>query len=384
MYKCLICNLDICNKGFGSHIKNKHNMNGKEYYDLYLKRENENICPVCGKETPFLKISKGYQKHCSISCSQKDKETLEKINKTRQKRYGITNFFQNKDIQHKAEINSHSEDANIKKEQTSIKHYGVSNPMLYKEVIDKVQQTNLKRYGSKAFNINKAKKTMLGKYGYEYALQNKNFKEKQEKTEYEKWLKYANDNNLLLLNDVLREFGTGWYQSKLGKSIIITVNNRTFVSKNDLDKIINYNSNSHTYISNAELELRNFIQSFYHNKIIFNSRRIIGRAEIDIYLPDLQLAVEYNGNYWHSSATNTPINYHLRKSILCRNKGIRLIHIYEFENFEKQKLLLKDLILGKDNYPKNDFNKNNLIEDIPKAEIVYKNDYTIYGAGKLY
>ena len=73
----------------------------------------------------------------------------------------------------------------------------------------------------------------------------------------------------------------------------------------------------------------------------------------------------------------------LRKSIACRNKGIRLIHIYEFEDFEKQKQLLKDLILGIDNYPKNDFNKNNFI-NIPKPEIVFKNaKYTIYGAGKL-
>ena len=42
-----------------------------------------------------------------------------------------------------------------------------------------------------------------------------------------------------------------------------------------------------------------------------------------------------------------------------------------------------DLIEGKDNYPPQDFNKNNLIKDIPKPSIIYKKDYTIYGAGKL-
>ena len=70
---------------------------------------------------------------------------------------------------------------------------------------------------------------------------------------------------------------------------------------------------------------------------------------------------------------------------MCKEKNIRLIHIYEFEDFEKQKQLLKDLILGQDNYPKNDFNKNNLIDNIPVPEIIYKeNNLTIYGAGKLY
>ena len=77
-------------------------------------------------------------------------------------------------------------------------------------------------------------------------------------------------------------------------------------------------------------------------------------------------------------------SYHLEKSLLCRNNHIRLIHIYEFENFEEQKQLLKDLILGIDNYPKNDFNKNNLITNIPEPEIIYQdNKYTVYGAGLL-
>lgn len=42
-------------------------------------------------------------------------------------------------------------------------------------------------------------------------------------------------------------------------------------------------------------------------------------------------------------------------------------------------------ISKQDYYNKNDFNKNNLLDFIPKAEIVYKsNYYTIYGAGLLY
>lgn len=73
------------------------------------------------------------------------------------------------------------------------------------------------------------------------------------------------------------------------------------------------------------------------------------------------------------------------KSLLCRDNGIRLIHIYEFEDLNEQLKLLKSLILGKNNYPKNDFNKNNLILKVPEPEIIYKdNNYTIYGAGKLY
>ena len=128
--------------------------------------------------------------------------------------------------------------------------------------------------------------------------------------------------------------------------------------------------------------LEEFIRIFYQGEILRN-QRIIGRFELDIYLPNLQLAIEYNGIRYHSIEMSKPKDRILRKSIACRNKGIRLIHIYEFEDFEKQKQLLKDLILGQDNYPKNDFNKNNFLE-IPEPEIIFKNDkYTIYGAGKL-
>ena len=77
-------------------------------------------------------------------------------------------------------------------------------------------------------------------------------------------------------------------------------------------------------------------------------------------------------------------DYHLTKSLLCRDKNIRLIHIYEFEDFTKQSNLLLELLNNNDLYPKNDFNKNNLIDYIPEPAIIYQNRYTIYGAGKLF
>ena len=74
------------------------------------------------------------------------------------------------------------------------------------------------------------------------------------------------------------------------------------------------------------------------------------------------------------------------KSKLCRDKNIRLIHIYEFEDLTIQKQLLKDLILGQDNYPKNDYNKNNLLNgfDKVKPEIINTKYEIVYGVGKLY
>lgn len=54
MCECLICNQKFkAIDPLGPHLKFKHNMTMKEYYDKFLKKSNEGICPVCGKETIF-------------------------------------------------------------------------------------------------------------------------------------------------------------------------------------------------------------------------------------------------------------------------------------------------------------------------------------------
>lgn len=53
---------------FGKHLKNDHKISQKDYYDKYLRKKDEGICPICGKETVFEKLSKGYRKYCSVKC----------------------------------------------------------------------------------------------------------------------------------------------------------------------------------------------------------------------------------------------------------------------------------------------------------------------------
>ena len=51
--------------------------------------------------------------------------------------------------------------------------------------------------------------------------------------------------------------------------------------------------------------------------------------EIDVYLPKLQIGVEYNGQYWHKNKENTDAE----KVEFFKNKGIRIITLMEgFEN----------------------------------------------------
>ena len=154
----------------------------------------------------------------------------------------------------------------------------------------------------------------------------------------------------------------------------------------DIHKIETYIEETiHKNRSHKEMELLRYVQSIYSGTIKHDCKSVIKPKEIDIYLPDLKLGIEFNGTRYHSIEMGTPKDYHLNKSLLCRDKGIRLIHIYEFEDFEEQKQLLKDLISGVDNYPVNDFNKNNLIQNIPIPEVIYKdNNYHYIWCWKTY
>lgn len=80
----------------------------------------------------------------------------------------------------------------------------------------------------------------------------------------------------------------------------------------------------------SENELKDWISTFYNGSIIQASRSIVKGYEIDLFFPNLNVAIEYNGNYWHSvNKKGCSVNYHYKKSLACYEQGIRLIHIWE-------------------------------------------------------
>jgi hypothetical protein len=82
-------------------------------------------------------------------------------------------------------------------------------------------------------------------------------------------------------------------------------------------------------VSQGETEIRKYVESL-GAKVISNTRDILGDLELDIWCPDLSLAIEYNGVYWHSDQHKST-DYHVTKMLRCRELGIRLIQIFEDE-----------------------------------------------------
>ncbi len=63
------------------------------------------------------------------------------------------------------------------------------------------------------------------------------------------------------------------------------------------------------------------------------------RQEIDIYLPDRKIGIEFNGAHWHSDKFKDRM-YHKNKTLLAQQHGIQLIHIFENDWLNKKDKVL--------------------------------------------
>lgn len=89
-----------------------------------------------------------------------------------------------------------------------------------------------------------------------------------------------------------------------------------------------------TGISIYEDEIANLLKD---NNISFikNTYQVIKPKELDIYIPEKKIAIEFNGLYWHTTEYINK-NQHLEKTELCNKKNIRLIHIFEDDWLQKR------------------------------------------------
>jgi DNA-directed RNA polymerase subunit RPC12/RpoP len=86
------------------------------------------------------------------------------------------------------------------------------------------------------------------------------------------------------------------------------------------------------HISKKEIELREFIKTLVPEKyLVFNDKKLINPYELDILIVyPYNLALEFNGTYWHSEKFKSA-DYHEKKTRLCKEQGITLIHVSEFD-----------------------------------------------------
>lgn len=246
----------------------------------------------------------------------------------------------------------------INSKQKNIKE----NPNYWGNIQEKTKQTKIEKYGSlenaKNSRMLKFKETCLEKYGVETPLESESIKQKIKDSLKERYNisnvsqlpshkekvkntisqfleKFEKENNCTRYSTLIEKYGQGWLSLDLpylkNKSYV-------FVSNDYIPQIEEYYRIGNSPVSHSEKDILAFVKSIYFGEILENVRNVINPYELDIYIPEKKIAIEYNGDFWHST-NNKEKKYHETKSKLCEEKGIRLIHIYECEwKYSREKL----------------------------------------------
>ena len=144
--------------------------------------------------------------------------------------------------------------------------------------------------------------------------------------------------NLLCPGEI--SFATGlrgcWNCSRCAHHWIATVKARSSGTRTGCPSC-----NSLSFTSRGENELYQALRELYPDTRQ-GVRDLIPHREIDIFIPSLSMALEYNGEYWHSEEMIrsrhgvSAREYHGEKVALCREVGITLLHIWESAWLERR------------------------------------------------
>jgi len=314
------CYCDVCGK--------MKEMMYKTYYKLTNKDDKKYYCHKCSK----IKKDKTMLDLYGVIHPCQNIDIMQKVKNTNNKKYGV-------------DMPSQLLEFENKKKQTNLDKYGVEQPQQNKEIKNKSYKTMIEKYGVKTPIENveikeKIKNTCLSKYGVKNPFCSVDIRKKISETINKNTIeKYKNKFNIVGIND-------DKYSILCEKGHIYEINKSLFNQR------ITYNVEICTicnpvghFSSDSENKLFNFIKENYNGEIIENDRSIINPYELDIYLPELNLAFEFNGLYWHSELYKDK-NYHKIKSDLCLEKNIQLIHIWEDDWNHKQEIV-KSMILNK-------------------------------------
>ena len=241
------------------------------------------LCEECTSPIKiFLSFSKGYAgRFCSLACKGKSDAVKSSVKGTVLSRYGVSN---------------------------------VAQMPITKET---VKNTVLTKYGKHPLSDLKIRESaMLAKYGVKHPMQNPESKKKRARTNRMKLL--AN-----ILNCGYENIGKDKWRCLEHNFTFITSLHGMSGARNGCRKCFPARQ------SKPEIEITAFVSGFIDVKT--RDRTIIKPLELDIVIPTKNVAIEFNGIYWHSTKRLQNNKYHQAKHQACLSKGVSLIQIFEDE-----------------------------------------------------
>ena len=310
---------------------------------------------------------------------QRKKERNEKNVKTCLERYGTVN-------------GGCSEQALQKIKETSLKNYGVENVAQSEEIIKKIKETKLKNHGNPSFvNPEKMKQTKLERYGDSGFVNPEKYKETcRERYGVDNYSKSLECKEKIINTTLFRYDRTSTNQIHLENFENL---NEDYVKQNFIKDsrflIDEFEEYFNILTRNTSLKYKkiyNILEPNKSNKCktqqyifdsintenkIFNDRHL--GKELDIFLPEYNLAIEFDGLMYHSDGNseckifkNKEKNYHLQKTELCLKNNIQLFHIFEGEDLD----LWLSMINTKLNLNKKIYARKCIIKELKSQETV--------------
>lgn len=259
-----------------------------------------------------------------VDSAMQSEQVKDKVKRTVQERYGVEHVMQSSEIRNRhkfcmidkygVDCTFKSDEFRLKSRNTMKERYGVEYTGQSVELRDKMRSTCLERYGAPNY--------MQSEYGHmkfvlDYYMNRSNIPQ--------------SSYNLLLNKSALLEFILNQPEA-----------NRTYVKlahilqvpESSFNQLIHkYQLNDYiTYMyceSDVEVEIADWLSTM--TQVNTHDREILNSKEIDIYLPEYHVGVEYNGSYWHSTQLLNDSKYHQKKSLQAQENNVFLYHIFEYE-----------------------------------------------------
>ena len=346
------CSANVLKKhNFYDYIINRYNNNTLSFGDEHYLREclyrivnnieTPPVCKTCGNIVKFCYTK--YPIYCSRSCSNNDEDVLKKISESCSKSL-------------KDAYKRDGDNIKLKRQNTLTTKYGEdiksSSPFAVREIQKLSQKIVEEKYGVKnAFQMEKCRKK---------SIESSRKKSIQIQKERGIEIEYLENGNYLVKNCCPIHGDLEYTQTDF--------NNRFRLDRYHVSNPC-YLCNPFGYhISGKQKNIFDYIKSIYSGDIIENDTSVLNGLEIDIYLPELKIGFEFNGDYWHMN----PLMYryddensssHIKaieqwekdrqKILLANEKGVKIYHIWEYyfsNNKDLQLDFISNIVLGNIEY----------------------------------
>jgi hypothetical protein len=292
MFTCKVCNLEFdTGKRFSNHLKKAHQLSGKEYTKTYHQEYNH-ICLNCTNETRYVAFT--FKKYCKECSSVAARAGGRKGGKSKAWNKGLT------------------KESDSRIADQALRMSGEGNPF----------------YGRKHTeeSLNKIRKLKLiteSEFNNRMKLRTKDFV---------CLTKYEN------------------YRSRQGQYIKLECVACGKINEKTL-QALERGSRCHACFPNSrsqdEDRLAKFVKTLTDVKL--NDRTLLKPKEVDIFAPSKNVAIEYNGLYWHSELSDKCAGnkkYHLNKTTQAAAKNVALLHIFS-DDWRDREEICKSIISHK-------------------------------------